>query len=203
MYPQFFLICSLFNISAFHLAPPPTSKFRSSHVQTGSRSLRYFYVVFLFPKTPRRPSKYRNTSEESESFVKRFLRRGISLTQKLKGVEDNEWKIPCLKRWEFIVTLNWHFWRTLSPISEKEKIDGQYERLKFNREIRHRDIEDTSRLTKPRRRGGLVLSFRCWLYVVSLHSGAELTRRTCITSSRAKFVYFHLSLSRENVKRNF
>lgn len=62
------------------------------------------------------------------------------------------------------MTLTWHFWRTLSPISEKEKIDGQYKRLKCNREIQHRDIEDISRLTKPRRRGGVAdraSGFRC------------------------------------------
>ena len=52
MYPQFFLICSLLNISTFHLPPPPTSTFSCSHAQTGSRSLRYFYVVFLFPPNP-------------------------------------------------------------------------------------------------------------------------------------------------------
>lgn len=115
------------------------------------------------PKTPRRPSKYRNTSDESESFVKRFLRRGISLknwkVMKTTNGKYHVWKDEN-SLWRWLGIFGEHYHRYL----KKKKIDGQYKRLKFNREIQHRDIEDTSRLTKPRRRGGVAdgaSGFRC------------------------------------------
>lgn len=166
MYPQFFLICSLFNISAFHFAPAPTSKFSSSHVQTGSRSLRYLYVVFLFP--PAKPLGDHQSTEtrvkKSNHLSKHFYEGVFHLLKNWKVMKTTNGKYHVWKDenslWRWLGIFGEHYHRYL----KKKKIDGQYKRLKFNREIQHRDIEDTSRLTKPRRRGGVAdgaSGFRC------------------------------------------
>ena len=83
MLPQFFLIVSIFNVSAHHLPPVSTQQ---SHLvvaafhKTGSSSLVPYDIFPLFPQTPGRPSNLTSTKHPGKHLRKYSLRRSKPLT---------------------------------------------------------------------------------------------------------------------------